>query len=226
MTKPSVVKAILFDLDGTLLDTLQDLADSMNRTLDANDMPGHDLSAYRRMVGNGMRMLVTRALPIGSSDELIDRILGEFMVDYRQHCTDKTAPYDGVLPMLTVLKQTGVKMYVVSNKNEAEAIQIVKSMFGADTFDGIFGVVEGRPTKPAPDSSLLALEMAGCSAEEAVFVGDSEVDAQTAQAAGVYGIGVTWGFRTREDLIAVGCTQFADVPQEVCADLLPLIVAE
>ena len=224
MNLPTNLKAVLFDLDGTLLDTLQDLMDSMNRTLDAHDLPLHDLAAYRRMVGNGMRVLTQRALPIGSDDALVDKVLGEFMEDYRVHCTDQTAPYDGVMPMLEVLKKTGVKMYVVSNKSEPEAIQVVQELFGEDTFDGILGTVEGRPTKPAPDSSLVALEMAGCTAEEAVFVGDSEVDALTAQAANVYGLGATWGFRTREDLAAVGCTHFVDTPKEVCEVLLPLLL--
>lgn len=224
MNLPTTVKAVLFDLDGTLLDTLQDLMNSMNRTLDNHDLPLHDLAAYRRMVGNGMRVLTERALPIGSSEELITTVLGEFMEDYRVHCTDHTAPYDGILPMLTVLKKTGVKMYVVSNKSEPEAIQVVQELFGKDTFDGILGTVEGRPTKPAPDSSLIALEMAGCTPDEAVFVGDSEVDALTAQAANVYGLGATWGFRTREDLAAVGCSHFVDTPKEVCEVLLPLLL--
>lgn len=223
MKRPEIIKAVLFDLDGTLLDTLQDLANAMNRTLAIHDMPQHDLSAYRRKVGNGMRKLTERSVPDAADTAAVDRVLDAFMAYYRLHATDCTAPYAGVREMLAAVKQTGVKMYVISNKSEPEAIEIVGSIFGKDMFDAVYGTIEGRPTKPAPDTCLLALADAGCDRGEAVFVGDSEVDVQTAIAAGVYGIGVTWGFREEEELIEAGADIIVHTADDLTRELLNLI---
>ncbi len=222
MKRPEAIKAILFDLDGTLLDTLQDIANAMNRTLAANDMPQHDLAAYRRKVGSGMRKLTERSVPDADDIATVDRILDVFMADYRLHSTDNTAPYPGVQEMLKAVKQTGVKMYVISNKSEPEAIEIVGSIFGEDMFDAVYGTVEGRPTKPAPDTCFLALAEAGCDQADAVFVGDSEVDVQTAIAAGVYGIGVTWGFREEEELVAAGADIIVQTADDLAHELTSL----
>ena len=219
------LRAVLFDLDGTLLDTLQDLTAAINRTLAAAGYPTRTEKEVRRMVGNGTRLLVRRALPAGTDEATIDRMLETYVADYGAHCLDRTAPYPGILAMLRRVKATGAAMFVISNKNEEETRRLVDTLFGKDTFTGVFGVVPGRPVKPAPDGCFAALASIGCSPEEAVFVGDSEVDARTAQNAGVYALGVTWGFRDPEELQAAGIPETVDTP-EALADRLIALFAE
>ena len=211
------VKAIVFDLDGTLLDTLDDLWLSVNYTMDRYGFPRRTRQEVRGFLGSGVRYLINKALPDDKKD-MTDECLAVFKTYYDIHKDDNTRPYDGVIDMLGSVKAAGFKSAIVSNKYDA-AVQQLKN----ETFSGLidFAVGEGNgiKTKPAPDGVLLALEKLGVARDEAVYVGDSEVDLETAKNSGLKCIAVTWGFRDRDFLFERGAKNVADVPSE----LLPLI---
>ena len=205
---------ILFDLDGTLLDTLEDLADSVNHTLEQFGYPVRTREEVRRFVGNGARRLIEQAAPTGGD---VDAVLAAFQQYYREHCQIKTKPYDGILEALEVLGQT-YPMAIVSNKPDAA----VKTLC-AQYFSGIYARGESVdcPRKPAPDMVLKAMETIGV--ERCIYVGDSEVDVLTAQNAGVPCLSVLWGFRDREEMEAVGGTHFCKNPAELPAAIKEML---
>ena len=211
------VKAIVFDLDGTLLDTLDDLWLSVNYTMDKFDFPRRDRREVRGFLGSGVRVLVEKSLPEDKKD-MTDECLSVFKAYYDVHKDDNTRPYDGVINMLKAVRAAGLKSAIVSNKYDA-AVQQLKNI----TFNGLvdFAVGEGNgiKTKPAPDGVLLALKNLGVSKDEAVYVGDSEVDLKTAENSGLKCVAVTWGFRDRDFLIECGAKNVIDATCE----LLPLI---
>lgn len=211
------VKAIVFDLDGTLLDTLDDLWLSVNCTMDKFGFPHRDRREVRGFLGNGVRVLVEKSLPEDKKD-MTDECLSVFKAYYDVHKDDNTRPYDGVIDMLKAVRAAGLKSAIVSNKYDA-AVQQLKNV----TFNGLvdFAVGEGNgiKTKPAPDGVLLALKNLGVSKDEAVYVGDSEVDLKTAENSGLNCVAVTWGFRDRDFLIECGAKNVIDATCE----LLPLI---
>jgi len=205
---------IIFDLDGTLLNTLDDLKDSLNFALAKHGYKTRTLEEVRRFVGNGVQKLVQRALPEQASEDEINKCLDTFKEHYQTNMQNKTRPYDGIKELLTELKKDKYKMAIVSNKFDAAVKDLAKDYFG-----GLIDVAIGEsPTvkrKPAPDSVFVALKELNSDIKNAIFVGDSETDVQTAKSAGLPCVGVTWGFRTRDVLIKEGADYIIDTPNEL-----------
>ena len=193
------IDGIVFDLYGTLIDTLEDLKDSVNFALAKFSFPARSLDEIRSFVGNGVKRLVYLSVPEGTSEETSEECLNIFKEHYKGNSRNKTAPYAGINEMLEKVNENGYKTAVVTNKIQDAAIEIIRSFFG-DKIDVIIGQVDGVAQKPEPDGVWLALEKLGVSKENAVYVGDSEVDCMTAHNAGIPCIGVTWGFRDRSVL--------------------------
>ena len=198
--------AVIFDMDGTVLNTLEDLLTSLNLTLDAFDLPRRDLGEMRHFVGNGMRYQIECGA-------------GPDVKNYAVHGAEKTRPYEGVPEMIGRLRAAGCRTAVVSNKNDA-AVRRLSDIYFPGLFDVSVGEREGIRRKPAPDSVNEVLMQLGVSRQEAVYVGDSEVDIQTAENAGLDLIAVGWGFRTREELLLSGAKRIFSSPEEVEAFLL------
>lgn len=218
----------IFDLDGTLLDTLGDLASAVNYALRSHGMPEHSLDAVRRFVGNGVRMLMIRAIPDGELNPQFDDVFKTFREYYMLHSLDTTRPYDGIPEMLSALRRRGCRLAVVSNKFDAATKELCKHFF-PDTIEVAVGEheAEGIRKKPAPDTVIEALSQLGVSSKSqdsfipdnrslnVVYVGDSDVDLETARNAGLPCISVLWGFRDREFLLAHGATSFIISPNEI-----------
>lgn len=192
-------QAILWDLDGTLLNTLDDLAASVNAALAANSLPPRTVEEVRAFVGNGIRLLIQRAVPAGCAAAVEAAVFAHFCTHYEAHCRDNTRPYAGILPLLGRLRQAGVRLAVVSNKADFAVKQLAAEFFSG-TVEVAIGATDDVPKKPAPDMVEAALRQLGISREQALYVGDSEVDIATAAAAGLDSAIVTWGFRTPEQL--------------------------
>ena len=207
----SDLKAVIFDLDGTLLNTLDDLADAVNWALRQNNMPERTRDEVRQFVGNGVRRLMERAVPGGEHNP---RFFADFRHYYVNHCQDKTCLYDGISEMLTALRAHGLQLAIVSNKLQAGVDELYVRYFRA-TVSVAVGERPPMPRKPAPDMVFTALRQLGVTADEAVYVGDSDVDLQTAHNSGLPCIAVLWGFRDRDFLVAHGANTFAATPAEV-----------
>ena len=209
-----MLKAVIFDLDGTVLDTLRDLHTATNLALAQNGLPPRTLDEVRLFVGNGIRLLVERAVPAGTPETVVDRVFRDFNACYAQHCADETKPYRGIPVALRALRNAGFGVAVVSNKSDYAVQTLVRTYFPG-LFHFALGFTDGMRKKPAPDMVLAALSHLGATAEEAVYVGDSDVDIATAKAAGMPCISVTWGFRDRAFLRRHGASVFADDPREM-----------
>ncbi len=207
-------KAVLFDMDGTLLDTLEDLCDSTNHALAQMGYPLRGIEEIRRFIGNGAEKQIRRAVPEGTSEGKIMETLAAFRAYYQDHCQIKTKVYDGLLDVLSELKEKGVKMAVVSNKPDAAVKKLSREYFG-DRLDYAIGPSDGVRCKPYPDMVEEALKALGVEKKDAVFVGDSEVDVQTGLNAGLDVIAVSWGFRSREVVIEAGAKMIADDASEL-----------
>lgn len=212
-------KAVLFDMDGTLLDTLEDLRDSTNHVLAQMGFAQRSLEEMRTFVGNGAEMQLRRALGGHADDETVKRALSIYKPYYEAHCRNKTKPYAGVLTLLEKLKEQGVKMAVVSNKPDAAVKKLNEEYFGG-RMDFAVGPVEGRRCKPWPDMVETAMKVLGAEKNSTVYVGDSEVDVQTGKNAGLDVIAVSWGFREREQLVEAGADRIAETAEELAALLL------
>lgn len=204
----------IFDLDGTLLSTLDDLAASTNYALRSNGMPEHSVDDVRRFVGNGVRLLMERAVPGGAANPKFDAAFTAFKQHYLEHSLDSTKPYPGVLAMLAELKARGKRMAVVSNKFYAATQELCRHFFG-DSIEVAIGEREGIRKKPAPDTVEEALRQLGVGKEGAVYVGDSDVDVATARNSGLPCISVLWGFRDKDFLIEHGAETFISSPAEL-----------
>ncbi len=201
-------KAVIFDLDGTQLDTLDDLRDALNYALAAHGFPLRSLDEVRGFVGNGNWKLVQRGVPKGTDEETARAVFETFIPRYQAHSMDKTRPYDGVGETLDALKAAGIKMAIATNKVHSAAAPLCQNFF--PQVDLVVGAQEGLANKPAPDMLRYALEHLDVPAAEAVYVGDTEVDIETARNAGLPCVCVAWGFRSRAEQKAAGGTVFAD----------------
>lgn len=209
-------KCAVFDLDGTLINTITDLGNACDYVLKKHGVPAQWTEAdYKRFVGNGMRKLVERAFSHQLSDEQLDAYLAEFKAYYAKTQLDNTRPYPAIPEALSALKEKGIPIAVVTNKAEEAAIAILTELFPAKPFDVIIGQRDNLPVKPAPDGVFLALQEMGFTADEALYFGDSNVDMQTAQNAGIPAVGVTWGFRSREELEQAGAAKIIDSPSVI-----------
>ncbi len=213
-------QAIIFDLDGTLLDTLADIGDSVNLMLAEYGFPGHTTDDYRRFIGNGIRMLVTRAMPIaGRSEEIVDACVRRARELYWENWNRKTRPYEGITELLDHLKTKGLPLAVLSNKPHDFTVRYVKTYFDQWDFKVVMGQSDHFPVKPDPASALDIARQMGLSPETFLFVGDSAVDMKTAGAAGMHAVGVSWGFKGPKELRENGCRTLVDHPLEI----LPLL---
>lgn len=209
---------VIFDLDGTLLNTLEDLKDSVNYALGLADMPMRSLKEIKGFVGNGVMRLMELAVPEGKKNPEFEKVFGTFKSHYSIHCNDKTGLYPHIKELIAELKKRGYKMAIVSNKY-FDAVQELKELYFAEYITVAIGEKENICRKPAPDTVIEALKLLGSKREESVYVGDSEVDIATARNVGMDCIAVTWGFRTKEEQKKAGGKIFADDPLEIL-DLL------
>lgn len=208
------IKAVIWDLDGTLLNTLDDLAASVNAALAMNGMPLRSTEEVRAFVGNGIRNLMIRAVPGGEANPAFDKALEDFTRHYGAHSRDRTRPYDGILEMLDKLSAAGVKHAIVSNKIDFAVKALSRAYFG-ERMCAAIGDDPSRARKPAPDSVFAAMREMGVTAQETVYVGDSDVDVLTARNAGVPCVAVLWGFRDEACLRAAGAERLARTPDEL-----------
>lgn len=204
---------VIFDLDGTLLNTLEDLKDSTNYALNKFGYPQRTLEEVRKFVGNGVRKLIERAIPEGSGNPDCEECLKTFKEHYAKNMYNKTAPYQGIFDMLLQLKENGIKTAVVSNKFDLAVKELCKKYFG-ELIEIAIGESENVRKKPAPDSVLKAIKELNSSIKNCIYAGDSDVDVQTAQNTGIECIGVTWGFRDRSLLEKEGAQYIIDTPDE------------
>lgn len=209
-----MIRCVMFDLDGTLCDTLQDLAEACNHALRQGGYPEHPIEAYKLMVGNGITRLIQRALPQSAAEEAVIASREAMLAYYREHLMVHTRPYPGMEQLVESLYRAEYGLYVVTNKPDAQAKTIVEALFPG-RFAGITGQLPDKPTKPDPWAVTLYREAGAYGKDECLYVGDSNVDAQTALAAGVPCAGVTWGFRTRQELQAAGARWVVDTAEEL-----------
>ncbi len=209
-------KGIIFDLDGTLLNTIDDLADSCNRQLEKYGFPTHPAQAYRYFVGNGVGKLVERALPdSGEAREIQEKFIRDFRADYKEHCFDKTRPYPGIPELLEKLQQGGLILAVLSNKPDAETKKVVRHFFPKEQFRCAAGDKEEFDVKPDPAGVRAILKKLDLKPEETAFVGDTWIDMQTAVNSGCFPVGILWGFRDRKELEDAGAQVIAATTNEL-----------
>lgn len=216
-----MVKAAIFDLDGTLLDTLEDLANACNYALKKLGYNTHEIKEYVKFVGNGRYVLIQRIVPqeFKDDEEVISKALELFDKYYAEHMIDMTKPYHGIMDTLSVLKNMGIKLAVVSNKPHEFAEKVVKKYFGS-IFEIAYGQREGHPTKPNPKTVYEVMNVLGVSKEQCIYIGDSDVDMHTARNSGTKSIGVSWGFRGAEELKEAGADFVIDKPGEIVKVIL------
>ena len=209
-----MTKAIIFDLDGTLLDTLNDLADSVNHVLTNHNMKNRTVDEIRSFIGNGVPTLIARSVPSGTDEKTYSECVREMAEYYKDHADIKTKPYDGIIELLETLKTKGIRTAVVTNKVENAAVILCKSKFG-DSFDCVIGDNGKDRLKPHPDNVFRALDILGFKKEEVLYAGDSDVDMITAKNAQLRSIGVTWGFRDENVLRESGADFIVHIPAEI-----------
>ncbi|MBQ3133901.1 MAG: HAD family hydrolase [Clostridia bacterium] len=209
---------VLFDLDGTLLDTLGDLTAAVNYAMASKGFPARTIDEVRAFVGNGIANLIARSVPTGTDEQTVAACLANFRAYYAEHMAVHTAPYDGILPLLDRLKAAGCRVGVVSNKVDFAVRQLCEQYFG-DRVDVAVGECEGLRCKPAPDTVQKALAALGVAADKAVYIGDSDVDIRTAENAGMPCISVDWGFRSRAFLQENGARVIVSTTAELEQEL-------
>lgn len=210
-----MIHAVVFDLDGTLLDTIPDIAGALNRALAACGLPTHPVRRVETFVGGGIRDAVRKAVPADTPDETLERILEIYKEDYCNRCTEQTARYPGVPEMLERLLQHGFALGVLSNKTEATAQKIVRTYFPDVPFRCVLGRVDGRPLKPDPAAAVPVLEALGLPAGEVAYAGDSGTDILFARAVGMVPAAAPWGYRSRDELVEKGALLVPENPREL-----------
>lgn len=210
-------KACIFDLDGTLTDTLDSLVFSVNETLKEMLLPAITREQCRMFVGNGAKVLLEKALKAGGEENIgrIEEAMQRYGRIFQDNCTYHVIPYEGIRKLLEDMKAAGIRLAVLSNKPDREAVNVVKSIFGESTFQWVQGQKEDVPRKPDPTAALMIARELGTGPSEALYIGDSEVDIATGNAAGMKTIGVSWGFRGKEALRAAGAGLVVDSPEEI-----------
>ena len=211
--------AVIFDLDGTILSTLEDLSDSVNFALRNNSLPERTIDEVRCFVGNGIRLLIERAVPKNCDLSVVDSVFSDFKSHYKTNCTNKTMPYDGIMDMLNSLKSKGIKLGVLSNKADF-AVQDLCERYFYNIFDGVLGEVENTPKKPAPDGVYNVMKRMGVVNPKCVYVGDSDVDVLTAKNANLDCIAVSWGFRDVDNLKNAGAEVIVSTPKELFEEII------
>ncbi|MDR3327058.1 MAG: HAD family hydrolase [Prevotellaceae bacterium] len=214
-------KLIIFDLDGTLINSVSDLAASTNYALEKLGLPTHDTDSYRFFVGNGVNKLLERALPENlKNDDFIQKIKAIMLPYYSEHCTDKTAPYQGIVDLLKQIVEKGIKVAVASNKHHPATLEMVKYFFPDINFVAVMGQREGYPTKPDPIIVEDILKIANIDKKDTLYVGDTAVDIQTAKNAEVEIVAVTWGFRPISELEEQNPDRIVDSVEELTKMIL------
>jgi phosphoglycolate phosphatase len=209
-------KSIIFDLDGTLVDTLEDIYRAVNYALEIFHFPIHEKDAYLMKIGRGWRNLCMLALPSDSRDEkTIQQIYETSYKYYEEHPSDFSRPYSGILELLPALQHAKIKMAILTNKPDPLAQRIVANLFPAETFSAVFGEREGIPRKPDPTAAWEILLELGSDPKHCIFIGDSEVDIESAKAAACHAVGVSWGFRDRSALEKAGAERIIEHPNDL-----------
>ncbi len=207
--------AILFDLDGTLCDTIPDIAACLNRALEGEQLPPRPLSEYNQIIGSGIGTAVKRAAPEGTAPEVLERVLAAYRASYPDHATDRTLVYEGIGAVLKALQEFGVTLGVITNKTEKTAILMVNHYFPEIPFAFVWGNDGERPLKPSADAGALAEETLGIAKDRIAYVGDSDVDMQFAKNAGFYALGAGWGYRGERELLENGADLVAASPEDI-----------
>ena len=209
-------KAVIFDLDGTLLDTLFDLGSSMNNVLEKNGFPLHSIEKYRYMIGKGVEYLVTAALPPCSRDETtIKNMIPEYRDEYNRNWKNRTRPYKGIVELVDKLHSLYIRLAILSNKPHDSTEIAVRELLPFEKFDIVLGHRPGRPPKPDPEGAIEIAEHFQIPPESFLYLGDTDVDMKTAVAAGMYPVGVLWGFRKAEELTENGAKVLISKPGEL-----------
>lgn len=208
-----MINTVIFDLDGTLINSIEDLGDAVNQLLKKRGYPIHGFNSYCKFVGDGVIKLIERALPENCNDDIMEIKL-EFDDIYGKNCLNKTKAYPGIVELLEILKEHDYNLAVVTNKPQQHAIKITKALF-PDTFDYIFGNSALHPKKPDPCLTNLVINLFDVKKNQVVYIGDSDVDIQTAKNTKVKSIGVSWGFRGKEELVNSNADCVVDYPQEI-----------
>lgn len=208
---------LIFDLDGTLVDSLPGIAASLNRTLSAHGLPGHSDARVRSFIGDGIRNLILRAIPKGTEPALLESLLGLYRKDYALSWQSGSTVYPGVANLLDELQKSGFEMAVLSNKTHDFTVEMTRALFPSIRFTAVLGQREGIPHKPHPAGALQLADMLGTSPENCIVIGDSTMDLETAANAGMRSVAVGWGYHDRDRLLAAGATRFIEHPSELPA---------
>ncbi len=210
-------KAVIFDLDGTLADTVESIAYAMNKALELYQLAPQPIESYKYFAGDGADVLVKRALFAAGDTEgkFYEKAFKEYKAFFEKDCTYQVKPFDGIVTTLNQLKEKNIKIAVVSNKPHLRAVHVVEELFGKGFFDYIIGQIDGIPKKPDPTSTFIAAKEMNVETKECIYIGDTNVDMETGNAAGMLTVGVLWGFRTREELEKHNAHVIVENPEKI-----------